>query len=386
MKDNFIPFVSHLLEEDDIQSVLEVLKSNWIVSGPKVVEFEEKFKEYLGCKYAIALNSCSASLHVLLAALGLREEDEIITIPFTFVATANAIIYQRATPVFVDVRGDTFNIDPSKIEAAITKKTKAILLTHYAGQPAQLDEVREIAKKYNLLLLEDAAHAIGAEYKGNKVGSFGTGVCFSFHAVKNIISGEGGMITTDSQEVADKAKKLRFFGIETDAWKRACSEDHWYYEVSELGFKYNMMDIQAAMGISQLKKVVRFQKIRDQYAQMYNQAFSCVPEIEIPTILPEVKTSWHLYVIKLNLDKLSIDRNEFVRKLREVGIGTNIHYLPLHMHKYFKDNFKYKYEDFPVSESLYERIITLPLYQKMTPEEVNRVIDTIMEVINKYKH
>ncbi|MDI6786356.1 MAG: DegT/DnrJ/EryC1/StrS aminotransferase family protein [bacterium] len=385
MNQEFIPFVSHSLEEDDIQSVLDVLKSSWIVSGPKVIEFEEKLKEYFGCKYAVALNSCTASLHVLLASLGIGEKDEVITIPFTFIATCDAIIYQKAIPIFVDVREDTFNIDPSKIEAAITKKTKAILLTHYAGQPAQLDEIKEIAQKHNLLLLEDAAHAIGAEYKGKKIGSFGSGVCFSFHAVKNIISGEGGMIATDNQEIADKAKRLRFFGIETDAWKRVCSEDFWFYEVSDLGFKYNMMDIQAAMGVSQLKKVVKFQKIRDQYAQMYNQSFSQIPEIDIPTILPEVKTSWHLYVIKLNLDRLSINRNEFVRKLRELGVGTNVHYLPLHMHKYFKDNSNYRYKDFPVSESLYDRIISLPLYQKMTPQQVERVVDIVIDLIKKYR-
>jgi dTDP-4-amino-4,6-dideoxygalactose transaminase len=385
MEEKFIPFVAHLLEEDDIQAVLEVLRSNWIISGPKVAEFEEKFREYLGCRYAIALNSCSACLHVLLASLNIGEGDEIITTPFTFVATLNAILYQKATPIFVDVREDTFNMDPEKIEEAITKNTKAILLVHYGGQPAQLDEIYEIAKRYNILVLEDAAHAIGAEYKGKKIGSFGKGVCFSFHAVKNIISGEGGMIATDSIEVAQKAKKLRFFGIETDAWKRAKSEDYWFYEVTEFGFKYNMMDTQAAMGISQLKKVERFQKIRDSYAQMYNQAFKDLEEIEIPTILPEVKTSWHLYVIKLNLDKLSINRNEFVRRLRDLGVGSNVHYLPLHMHGYFQNHLPYKYGDFPVCEDLYKRIVSLPLYQKLKKEEVEIVIEKVFQLIKKYR-
>ncbi|MBU1153884.1 DegT/DnrJ/EryC1/StrS aminotransferase family protein [bacterium] len=385
MKTKFIPFIAHLLEEDDIQSVLEVLRSDWIVSGPKVIEFEKSFKEYIGCKYAVALNSCTSALHLLLATLNIKEGDEVITTPFTFVATSNAILYQKATPVFVEVREDTFNIDPSKIEEAITPRTKAILLTHYGGQPAQLDEIREIAQRHHLFLLEDAAHAIGAEYKGKKVGSFGLGACFSFHAVKNVISGEGGMIATESQEIAEKAKKLRFFGIESDAWKRNKSEDYWHYEVEELGFKYNMMDIQAAMGISQLKKVDRFQITRDQYAEMYNQAFEQIPEIKTPTVLPEVKTSWHLYVIKLNLKMLTISRDNLVRVLRESGVGTNIHYLPLHLHKYFREKFKYQWGNFPICESLYQQILSLPLYQKMTREEVNLVIEIVTDTIKKYR-
>lgn len=373
----FIPVSSPLISEDEIAEVADTLRSGWLTTGPKVKRFEEEFAQYIGSKHAVAVNSCTGALHLTLVAAGIGQSDEVITTPFTFIATANVILHVGAKPVFVDITPDTFNIDVEKIEAAITPKTKAIMPVHYAGQPCEMDEILEIARKHNLLVIEDAAHAVAAEYKGRKVGTIGDVTCFSFYATKNLVTGEGGMVTTDDEELAEKIKILSLHGMSKDAWKRYTAAGSWYYEVIYPGYKYNMTDIQASLGLHQLKKLEMFQKRREKIAETYNEAFADLAAIETPSVKPYVKHAWHLYVIKLVPERLVIDRDRFIEALKAEKIGTSVHFIPVHLHPYYRETFGFKKGDFPVAEEMYERVISLPLYPKMSDEDVARVIEAV---------
>lgn len=381
----FIAFSSPLISEDEIAEVADTLRSGWLTTGPKTKRFEEDFSQYLGCKHAVAVNSCTGALHLALAAAGISAQDEVITTPFTFVATANVILHVAAKPVFVDIRSDTLNIDVEKIEAAITAKTKAIIPVHYAGQPCEMEKIMEIAKRYDLLVIEDAAHAIASEYKGKKVGTIGDVTCFSFYATKNLVTGEGGMVTTDDCELAEKIRALSLHGMMNDAWKRYTAAGSWYYEVIYPGYKYNMTDIQASLGVHQLKKLEMFQKRREEIAKAYNEAFADLDAIETPTVMPDVKHAWHLYVIKVVPEKLVIDRDRFIEVLKADKIGTSVHFIPVHLHPYYRDAFGFEREDFPVAKETYERVISLPLYPKMNNENVERVIEAVKKVVHNYK-
>jgi len=379
MRDTFLPYFQPSIGEEEIQEVAATLKSGWLTMGPKTIIFEDQIAKYVGAKHAIALNSCTAALHLSLIALGIGGGDEVITSPFTFAATGNVIVQVGAKPVFVDIKRDTYNIDPEKIKEAITPRTKAIIPVHYAGQPCDMEAIMEIAQKHNLYVIEDAAHAIGAEYKGKKIGTFGNTTCFSFYATKNMTTGEGGAITTDNDELADKFKILRLHGISKDAWKRYSATGNWHYEIEDCGWKYNMSDIQAALGIPQLQKLDNFVETRRKYAEIYNEEFANVNGIITPYERADVKHVYYLYPILLE----SLDRSQFIEKMRERGIGCSVHFIPLHLHPFYRKRFGFRERDFPNAEWVYEREVSLPLYPKMEENDLRYVIDNIKEILER---
>ena len=378
-----LPFHRPYITEDEISEVLDSLRSGWITMGPKTIQFEEKFNEYIGSKNAVSMNSCTACLHLALKTIGLNERDEVIVPTITFTATAEVITYFNARPVLVDVEEETCNINASKIEEKITKRTRVIIPVHYGGQPCDMDEICNIARRYNLFVIEDAAHAIPASYKNSIVGTIGDITCFSFYATKSLATGEGGMATTGNDEWADRMRILRLHGISKDAWKRYTNEGSWYYEVIEAGYKYNMTDIQAALGLAQLKKIDWMWKRRKEIAGKYTESFKSIHEITTPYVKPDRESAWHLYVIKLNLGKLNIDRNKFIEELKNRGICTSVHFIPMYRHPYYKDTFSYNSQEFLASERIYERIISLPIYPGMTDGNVEQVIDAVRDVITK---
>lgn len=377
MKGEFLPYYQTLIEDDEIKEVIDTLKSGWLTMGPKTIEFEKLLSDYLGVKHAIAVNSCTAALHLSLIALGVGKRDEVITTPFTFASTGNVIVHVGAKPIFVDIKRDTYNIDTEKIKETITPKTKAIIPVHYAGQPCDMKAIMEIAEDNNLFVIEDAAHVIGAEYQGKKIGTFGITTCFSFYVTKNITTGEGGAITTDDDELADKLRILRLHGISKDAWKRYSEKGSWYYEIEECGWKYNMTDIQAALGIHQIKKLDKFIEIRRRYAAIYNEELKKVDGMITPYEKSNIKHVYHLYPILLR----SYNRNEFIEKMYERGIGCSVHFIPLHLHPFYKNTFGFKKGDFPNAEWIYEREVSLPLYPKMGEKDLRYVIDNIKEIL-----
>jgi dTDP-4-amino-4,6-dideoxygalactose transaminase len=381
----FIPFHIPTIDEDEIQSVVETLKSGWLTTGPKVKRFEEDFAKYLGCRHAIAVNSGTAALHLALDAIGIREGDEVIVPAMTFAATAEVVLYFKAQPILVDCQRDTLNLDPTQIEAAITSKTKAIIPVHFGGQPCEMDRILDIAKKHNLRVIEDAAHALPASDNGHTVGAIGDITCFSFYATKTITTGEGGMATTENSEWAERMRMMSLHGISHDAWKRYTKEGSWYYEILSPGFKYNLTDIAAAIGIEQLKKCDEFWEARQRIAMNYAKAFADLQEIQVPACRNDVQHAWHLFVVQLNLERLKINRNQFIETLREKQIGTSVHFIPLHLHPYYRDKFGYKPEDFPNASEAFERIISFPIYPKMTEGNVRDVIVAVRQLIQEYR-
>lgn len=382
-RQEFLPYALPLIENDDIEAVVDSLKSNWVTKGPKTVEFEKRFAEYIGVKHAIAFNSCTAGLHTTLVAAGIGEGDEVITTPMTFAASANVIIHAGATPVFVDIDPITMNIDHTKIEEKITPRTKALIPVHMAGFPCEMDEIMDIASKHNLFVLEDAAHAVHTRYKDKMIGSIGDATAFSFYATKNLMTGEGGMVTTDNDELADKLRVYSLHGMSRNAWNRYTNKGSWHYEITFPGYKYNMTDIQAALGMTQLAKLQSMQSTRESIAFRYNQAFSTLSELEIPIDREYARHAWHLYIIKLNLEKISVDRAEFIELLREENIGTSVHFIPVHLHPYYRDTFGFERGFMPQAENVYDRIISLPLYPKMSDSDVQDVIEAVRIVVAK---
>jgi len=382
----FIPYGQQWVDDDDIQAVVEVLKSDYLTTGPVVKEFEKEFARYVGAEYAVAVANGTAALHAAIFAAGIKKGDEVITSPITFAASANCILYQGGTPVFADIDEKTYNIDPVEIEKKITDKTKAIIPVHYTGQPCNMDEIQEIAQKSNLIVIEDAAHALGATYKGKKIGGLSEMTIFSFHPVKHITTGEGGMITTNSEELYQRLVQFRNHGITKnpeDYLSFENSGEPWYHEQQYLGYNYRLTDIQCALGLSQLKKSELFLKRRREIAQKYNQAFKEMEGIIIPYQEKERSSSWHIYVIQLELEKLKIGRKEIFSELREHNLGVNVHYLPVYYHPYYQQ-LGYQKGICPVAEEFYKKIITLPLYPKMSNGEVEMVIDGVTSVINRF--
>jgi dTDP-4-amino-4,6-dideoxygalactose transaminase len=380
-----IPFHKPYITIDEITEVLDSLKSGWITMGPKTIEFENRFGEYLGAKNAVSMNSCTACLHLALKAIGLREGDEVIVPAVTFTATAEVVTYFRAKPVLVDVEEDTFNMDPKLIESKITDKTRAIIPVHFAGQLCDMDEINDIARRYKLVVIEDAAHAMPASYKERKVGTIGDIACFSFYATKSLTTGEGGMATTENDEWADTMRVLRLHGISRDAWKRYTGEGSWYYEVEAAGYKYNMTDLQAAMGLAQLRKIDWMWSRRKEIAGIYSEAFGSRDDITAPGVKPDRESGWHLYVVKLNLNALRIERNRFIEELKKRGVMTSVHFIPLHKHPYYMSAFAYDARELGVSDAVYPRIISLPIYPGMSNEEVGRVVSTVENVLDEYR-
>ena len=377
MKQKQIPFHKAHITDEEINFVVETIKSGWLTMGPKTIEFEEKFRDYIYKDenekgYAISCNSCTAALHLALKAIGLKSGDEVIVPTNTFIATAEVVTYFGAKPVLCDIEENTHNIDVSKIENLITEKTKAIIPVHFAGQPCDMDEILNIAKKYNLFVIEDAAHALPSRYKGRMIGTIGDITCFSFYATKTLATGEGGMATTFNENYAKNMKINRLHGISRDAWDRYTLKGSWYYEVVDNGLKYNTTDINSALGLTQLKKVDWMRKRREEIANMYTFAFKGTKVIP-PTIKPDRETSWHLYVIKVN------NRDELYDKLKEEGIGTSVHFIPVHKHPYYKNTFKYKDSDYPVANYVFEKSLSLPIYPDLTKEEIEYIIDKVLK-------
>ncbi|WP_080832541.1 DegT/DnrJ/EryC1/StrS family aminotransferase [Cohnella massiliensis] len=379
----FLPYCLPDITEREINEVVSTLKSGWLAKGPKTIEFENRFAEFVGAKYAVGMNSCTAALHISLLAGGIGPGDEVITTPMTFAASANTILHTGATPIFVDIDPLTGCIDPNEIESKITSRTKAIVPVHYAGQACDLDSIYSIADKYNLFVSEDAAHAIYTQYKGRFIGNRPQNtVSFSFYATKNLATGEGGMLVTDDEFIANKARVLITHGMSRNAWKRYAKDGSWTYDIEEPGYKYNMFDLQAAIGIRQLERLGEMQKRRENIASMYNKAFANVPGLLLPTASESTTIhSWHLYIIKINSEKTRINRNEFIEELNKRNIGTSVHFIPVHYMSAYKNRFGYKQGDFPVAEKWFESIVSLPLYPKMSDSDVQYVIDSVSEII-----
>jgi dTDP-4-amino-4,6-dideoxygalactose transaminase len=382
MEKKFIPSFLPDLGKEEIEEVVDTLKSGWISTGPKTQNFEELFSQYIGCKHSIAVSSCTDALLISLAALGIGRGDEVITSPLTFVSTANVVLHLAAKPVFVDIDPKTYNIDPSKIENKITKRTKAIVPVHYAGQPCDMDPITKIAESRKLKVIEDAAHAVGAEYKEKNIGTIGHTTCFSFYATKNLTTAEGGMITTGDRDLAEKMMMLRLHGISKDAWKRYSKSGSWYYEVIRPGYKANMTDIQASIGIHQLAKLEKSIKTRSKYAKIYNEAFKKVPELVTPHLMDNIRHAWHLYPLQVKFDDLKINRNDFIEKLKEKQIGTSVHFIPVPMHPCYK-RLGYKLGNFPKTEEFYNQEVTLPMYPRMTKEDIVYVRDTVVDIVKR---
>ncbi|MEM3112425.1 MAG: DegT/DnrJ/EryC1/StrS family aminotransferase [Candidatus Anstonellales archaeon] len=369
-----IPFHKPYITEEEISEVVDSLKSGWLTMGPKTIEFENRFRDYIFGKdngFAISFNSATAALHIALKAIGLKEGDEVILPTNTFIATAEVVTYFNAIPVLCDIEEDTHNIDVSKIEGLITKRTKAIIPVHFGGQPCDMDEIMEIAKKYNLKVIEDAAHALPAWYKGRKIGTIGDITCFSFYATKTLCTGEGGMATTKDERYTRILKINRLHGIDRDAWDRYTLKGSWYYEVVDNGYKYNTTDINAALGIAQLKKLKWMWQRREEIAKRYTEIFQDTKIIP-PVVKPDRVTSWHLYVIKVN------NRDELIEKLRDDGIGASVHFIPVHKHPYYREKYGYRDEDFPVANKVFSMSLSLPIYPGLRNEEVDYIAERVL--------
>jgi perosamine synthetase len=380
VREKVLPYGRQSIDESDIQAMIEVLRGDYLTTGPKILEFEKAFAQYVGAQYAVAVANGTAALHAAAFVAGIGQEDEVITTPITFAASVNCVLYMGGTPVFADIEADTYNIDPLDIRNKITPKTKALIPVHFTGQPVNLDEIHKIAMEHNLIVIEDAAHALGAEYHGQKIGGLSDMAIFSFHPVKHITTGEGGMITTNDPGYYQKLLQFRSHGITRDKSLLESYDGDWYYEQQELGFNYRMTDFQAALGLSQLKKVDTFIQRRVEIARQYNQAFKEMPELVTPYQDKNLSSSWHLYIIQLNPQFIKLGRKEVFDALKAVNIGVNVHYIPVYYHPYYR-RLGYQKGICPVAESYYENAITLPLFPAMTDKDVRYVVETVKEVI-----
>ena len=381
-RDSFLIFGAPRFFQEELKEMLETLRSGWWGTGPKVLKFEEDFKKYTHAKHAVAVNSATAAMHLGLDILGIGPGDEVITTPLTFVSTANVILHVGAKVVFADVDKTTGNIDPAQIAKKITKKTKAIIPVHLHGRPCRMDEITTLANKYKLYVLEDAAHATESWYKGKKIGSISDLTAFSFYVTKNVATGEGGMLTTNNKGWADEARVRRLHGISKDAWKRYSASGFEPYEAVYPGYKYNMMDLQASLGIHQLKRAEANLKIRNRYWQKLSAAFSKLDGVIPPAPdEPDIVHARHLYTINLEIEKLKINRNQFIDELKKENIGAGIHFTALHLHKYYRETFGFKKGDFPNAEWIGERTVSLPFYPHMTEKDVNDVIEAVTKIV-----
>ena len=382
---NFLPFHLPDIGDEEIESVLAVLRSGWLTTGAKAKQFEQEFAAMVGARHAVAVNSCTAALHLALEAIGVQEGDEVLVPTMTFAATAEVVTYFRAKPVLVDCTEETLNIDPRAIERAMTEKTKAIIPVHFGGHPCEMDRILDMARAHHLHVVEDAAHALPARYRGKMVGSIADATCFSFYATKTLTTGEGGMVTTDNPEWAARIRGMSLHGLSRDAWNRYSAQGSWGYEIVAAGFKYNLTDMAAALGIPQLHKCEQFWKIREHYAALYREGLSDLPELILPSAADHVQHAWHLYVVQLRPERMRIGRNMAIDLLKQEGIGCSVHFIPLHLHPYYRERWDYRPADFPVASKVFDRIISLPLYPKMTEDDVRRVIAAVRKLIGDYR-
>ena len=414
MRPTYLPFALPDIDEAELNEIRDALDSGWITTGPKVKQFEAEFAAYVGAKHSIAVNSCTAAMHLALEAIGLQRGDIVITTPYTFAATAEVVRYFDAIPLFVDVEPDTLNINPPLLaevvhdlhqggtaarrwlppalrgQSAVLRPPAAIIPVHIAGYPANLEAIYSIAEEYGIPVIEDAAHAFPVKYAGRWIGqapdrtkyTFPHAVAFSFYATKTITTGEGGMLTTDSDDIADRVRIMSLHGISKDAWKRYSAEGSWYYEIIAPGYKYNMTDIAAAMGLAQLAKAERMWRRRSEIARRYNEAFKDVPTLQTPLIPADGQHAWHLYMLRLNLEHLRIDRARFIEEMKKRNIGTSVHFIPLHLHPYYRQTYGYQPEDFPVAYREYQREVSLPIYSRMSDRDVEDVIEAVLEIVD----
>lgn len=385
VRSKFLPFHSPWLGKEEEREILDTLRSGWLTTGPKTKQFEKDFARYVRAKYAVGVNSCTAGLHLGLNVFGVKEGDEVITTPLTFAATVNVIVHQRAKPVLVDVNRETMLMDEEQIEKKITSKTKVILPVHFAGQPVEIDKIVRIARKHNLNLVWDCAHAIETEYKGKRMGEF-PGICaFSLYANKNITTGEGGMVTCNDERLARKLGILALHGLSKDAWKRFSKEGYKHYDIIYPGFKYNMFDIQASLGLHQLRKIDPFWKKRREIVQTYNEAFSKIEELGLIGEKPQIKNAHYLYILVFKTEKLKASRDRILAALQQENIGVGVHYRAIHLHPYYQQTYGFKRGDFPNAEYLSDRVISIPLFPKMTRPDVQDVIKAVRKIILKFK-
>jgi dTDP-4-amino-4,6-dideoxygalactose transaminase len=384
LRREFLAFAPPLIGEEEIAEVVDTLRSGWITTGPKTARFEQEFARYLGAPGALALNSCTAGLHTALQTIGIGEGDEVITSPLTFAATANVIEHVRARPVFVDVEPDTLQMDPACLESAVTSRTRAIIPVHFAGHPADLDAIGAVAVRHGLTVIEDSAHSLPARYRGRLIGSGDNPVAFSFYATKNLTTGEGGMLTGDPGFL-ERARVISLHGMSHDGWNRYAEGGQWFYEVKLPGFKYNMTDIQAALGLWQLKKLESHQQRRRAVVAAYQAAFDENDAFELPVERADVEHAWHLYVLRLRPGVLAIGRDRFIEELTRRRIGSSVHFIPVHVHPFYRDTYGYAPEDFPVAFSNYQRMLSLPLHPGLSDTDVTDVIGAVVDIAREYR-
>lgn len=382
-RETFLPYALPYWDKKELQSVEEAVKSNWWSRGPKTGEFEQVFGTFVGAKHTVGMNSCTAALHTALAVKGIGPGDEVITTPMTFCSTANVICHVGARPVFADVCPDTGCIDPQAVEKAVTPRTKAVIPVHYAGQPCDMDAIDAIADAHGLFVLEDAAHATYTTYKGRMIGAKHT-VAFSFYATKNVATGEGGMLATDDEEIADRARVFVSHGMSRGAWNRYAKGGSWRYDVEMAGYKYNMTDLQAALGLAQMEHLAYMQERRETYAGIYNGLLSDVPGVRPPVDGGLGRNAWHLYIIRVKENELDIGRDAFIEELHDYNIGTSVHFIPVHLHPFYRAHFGTREGDFPEAEKLFSEIISLPLYPSMTEEDVRYVAGAVREICARH--
>jgi len=385
MDKDYLLFHKPFISEEEIDEMVDTLRSGWLSMGPKTIRFEEEFNKYIGSKKSVAVSSWTAAGHLTLEAFGIEKGDEVIVPTMTFPATAEIVCYFGAKPVIVDVDKDTLNISLEEIEKAITPKTKAIIPVHYGGQPCDLDEIQEIANIHNLKVLEDAAHSLPATYKGKKIGTISDVTCFSFYATKTLSTGEGGMICTNDQEIAERCAIMRLHGINRDAWKRYSESGSWYYEVVAPGYKYNFTDLQASLGLPQLKKVDTMWEWRKKIASRYLEGFKDFDLLTLPFIKNDRESSWHLFPVRLNLEMLTKNRAQIIDELKKHNIGVGVHFMPVHQHLYYSETFKLDDKNYPVASATFPRLMSLPIYPGMTDNSVEKVISTVREILIQYK-
>ncbi len=379
----FIPFYKPLTDARDVHEVAESIRSGWLTTGPKVRSLEERIARRVGARHGVAVNSCTAALHLALAALGIGPGDEVVTSPYTFAATGEAILYLGARPVLADIDARTLNLDPEAAERAITRRTRALIPVHIAGLPCDLKALRAVARR--IPIVEDAAHAIGASIGRRPIGAISEMTCFSFYATKNLTTGEGGMVTLDDRRLADRLRRLSLHGLTRDAWKRYTRAGTWRYDVVELGFKYNMTDVAAAIGLAQLSRFDAMQRRRLRIVERYDRALAGEAAFERPATVRGTTHAWHLYILRLAPGVLRLGRDELIEILRERGIGTSVHFQPLHLHSYYRRTFGYRPGDFPVTERESARALSLPLYPGLSDGEVDRIIDTLLEIARRHR-
>lgn len=385
MTSEFLPFHQSFIGEEEIKEIVQTLNSGWLTTGPKTKLFEKTFADYIGCKHAIGLNSCTAGLHLSIVASGISSGDEVITSPITFPATTNVIVHQNAKPVFIDIEPETLNMNCSEIESKINNNTKAILPVHFAGHPCDMVTIMRLAQEHNLTVIEDAAHALESKYHEKKIGNIGHLTSFSFYATKNITTGEGGMLTTNDDNLAEKLRILSLHGISKNAWKRYGKDGFQHWELLMPGYKYNMFDLQACLGIHQLQKVETFLNRRNQIVKKYNAAFQEVDEIQLLKPKSGIKHAHHLFIIVVKTERLKVSRDVVLNEIQKRGIGVAVHFRSLHLQPFFKKNFNFKKGMFPLAEYFADRVISLPLYPKMTDENVTKVIETVLEVLHLFR-